>query len=95
LASITVTKRGEAALAPQRATPTIDSSTACFKAMPLTTDDRLAIYELIALHGHLMDSGAFRSAPRAFYRSRTPTEAWTSKTSQRKGGLCKIPAHRL
>ena len=25
----------------------------------LSTDDRLAIYELIALHGHLMDSGAF------------------------------------
>jgi hypothetical protein len=27
--------------------------------MALTTDDRLAIYELIALHGHLMDAGDF------------------------------------
>ena len=27
--------------------------------MALTTDDRIAIYELIALHGHLMDDGAF------------------------------------
>jgi hypothetical protein len=25
----------------------------------LTTDDRLAIYELIALHGHLVDAGEF------------------------------------
>ena len=29
------------------------------QATALSTDDRLAIYELIALHGHLMDSGAF------------------------------------
>jgi hypothetical protein len=28
-------------------------------AMALNTDDRLAIYELIALHGHLMDAGDF------------------------------------
>jgi hypothetical protein len=27
--------------------------------MTLSTDDRLAIYELIALHGHLMDAGEF------------------------------------
>ncbi|HEY1298599.1 MAG TPA: nuclear transport factor 2 family protein [Chloroflexota bacterium] len=27
--------------------------------MSVTTDDRLAIYELIALHGHLMDAGEF------------------------------------
>jgi hypothetical protein len=27
--------------------------------MTITTDDRLAIYELIALHGHLMDAGDF------------------------------------
>ncbi len=27
--------------------------------MALGTEDRLAIYELIALHGHLMDDGAF------------------------------------
>lgn len=27
--------------------------------MPLSTDDRLAIHELVALHGHLMDDGAF------------------------------------
>lgn len=27
--------------------------------MALNTDDRLAIYELIALHGHLMDAGEF------------------------------------
>ena len=27
--------------------------------MALSTDDRVAIYELIALHGHLMDAGAF------------------------------------
>src|SRR5689334_4176639 len=27
--------------------------------MALTTDDRIAIYELIALHGHLMDGGDF------------------------------------
>ena len=28
-------------------------------SMTLTTDDRVAIYELIALHGHLMDAGEF------------------------------------
>ena len=27
--------------------------------MALSTEDRLAIYELIALHGHLMDAGQF------------------------------------
>jgi hypothetical protein len=27
--------------------------------MTISTDDRLAIYELIALHGHLMDAGEF------------------------------------
>ncbi len=27
--------------------------------MQLTTDDRLAIHELVSLHGHLMDSGDF------------------------------------
>jgi hypothetical protein len=27
--------------------------------MAVTTEDRLAIYELIALHGHLMDAGEF------------------------------------
>ncbi len=27
--------------------------------MALSTDDRVAIYELIALHGHLMDAGGF------------------------------------
>lgn len=27
--------------------------------MALSTDDRIAIYELIALHGHLMDAGDF------------------------------------
>jgi len=27
--------------------------------MALSTDDRVAIYELIALHGHLMDAGDF------------------------------------
>jgi hypothetical protein len=27
--------------------------------MSLTVEDRIAIHELIALHGHLMDSGAF------------------------------------
>jgi SnoaL-like protein len=27
--------------------------------MALSTDDRVAIYELIALHGHLIDAGAF------------------------------------
>jgi hypothetical protein len=27
--------------------------------MAISTDDRLAIYELIALHGHLMDAGEF------------------------------------
>ncbi|MBO4159366.1 nuclear transport factor 2 family protein [Micromonospora antibiotica] len=27
--------------------------------MPLSADDRLAIHELVALHGHLMDDGAF------------------------------------
>jgi len=27
--------------------------------MAISTDDRLAIYELIALHGHLMDAGDF------------------------------------
>jgi SnoaL-like domain len=28
-------------------------------AVALSTDDRIAIYELIALHGHLMDAGEF------------------------------------
>ena len=27
--------------------------------MPLSAEDRLEIYELLALHGHLMDGGAF------------------------------------
>ncbi|MEV6348356.1 nuclear transport factor 2 family protein [Actinoplanes sp. NPDC051851] len=27
--------------------------------MPLSTEDRLAIHELVALHGHLMDDGEF------------------------------------
>jgi 3-phenylpropionate/cinnamic acid dioxygenase small subunit len=27
--------------------------------MPLTVEDRIAIHELIALHGHLVDSGEF------------------------------------
>ncbi len=27
--------------------------------MTLSTDDRVAIYELLALHGHLMDAGEF------------------------------------
>jgi 3-phenylpropionate/cinnamic acid dioxygenase small subunit len=27
--------------------------------MPLTIEDRLAIYELVSLHGHLMDNGEF------------------------------------
>ncbi|EEP72449.1 conserved hypothetical protein [Micromonospora sp. ATCC 39149] len=27
--------------------------------MPLSADDRVAIHELVALHGHLMDDGAF------------------------------------
>jgi 3-phenylpropionate/cinnamic acid dioxygenase small subunit len=27
--------------------------------MAISTDDRLAIYELLALHGHLMDAGDF------------------------------------
>jgi SnoaL-like domain len=27
--------------------------------MTISTDDRVAIYELIALHGHLMDAGEF------------------------------------
>ncbi|GAA2557429.1 hypothetical protein GCM10010435_30260 [Winogradskya consettensis] len=32
----------------------------------LTTDDRLAIHELLALHGHLMDDGAFDQLPTLF-----------------------------
>ena len=29
------------------------------RPMELTVEDRLAIYELVALHGHLIDAGAF------------------------------------
>jgi hypothetical protein len=34
--------------------------------MPLSIDDRLAIHELIALHGHVMDLGAFERLPELF-----------------------------
>jgi 3-phenylpropionate/cinnamic acid dioxygenase small subunit len=34
--------------------------------MALTTDDRMAIYELIALHGHLMDGGDFERLDELF-----------------------------
>jgi hypothetical protein len=34
--------------------------------MALTTDDRIAIYELIALHGHLMDGGEFERLDELF-----------------------------
>jgi hypothetical protein len=34
--------------------------------MALTTDDRITIYELIALHGHLMDGGEFERLDELF-----------------------------
>ena len=34
--------------------------------MAISTDDRLAIYELIALHGHLMDAGEFHRLAELF-----------------------------
>ena len=34
--------------------------------MTLTTDDRLAIHELLSLHGHLMDSGDLDQLDRLF-----------------------------
>jgi hypothetical protein len=34
--------------------------------MKLTTDDRLAIYELVSLHGHLMDGGEFERLDELF-----------------------------
>lgn len=36
--------------------------------MALSTDDRIAIYELIALHGHLMDAGDFDRLGELFTR---------------------------
>jgi hypothetical protein len=38
---------------------TSDERIAIIARMAITTDDRLAIYEVIALHGHLMDAGEF------------------------------------
>jgi len=34
--------------------------------MALTVDDRLAIYELLSLHGHLMDAGEFDQLDKLF-----------------------------
>jgi len=35
-------------------------------AIGLTVEDRLAIYELVSLHGHLMDAGEFDQLDKLF-----------------------------